>query len=182
MSIFTQTISAAANSCRWNRNAGGGDFLNDRLFAGKGANTYSYDSIFHFTSVSIPKGATIISATLSINVQTYTGSPILIVKGEAADNPATAADAADGFGRSKTTASVNPGFSGTGNKDINVKTIIEEIIARAGWVLNNSLNLFVLDNGTVADGDVISSAAVGTYARTLTIIFTVNGVVHIMIF
>lgn len=171
MGTYTQTISDAANSCRWHRSSGG-DFANDKIYSGQSATPYTYDSVLHFTGVNIPKGASVKSATLSVNIELYYGTPVLVVKGESADNPATVSSAADGVSRSRTTASVNPSFTGTGVKNINVLTIVQEIFSRAGWASGNSLNLFIDDNGSAAD-NFVRSLAVGTYARTLTIVYTV---------
>ena len=165
---YTQTISVDANAPSWRVNETA-FYAGPEQHAGKTTVVLSMSNLF--TSVTVPAGATITSATFSYNVQAYNGSPALLVYGEDADNPSTASTAADGNGRTLTTANVDPAFTGTGNKDINVKTIVEEIIARAGWATGQNMQLFIKDNGS-ADSANIESNSLSTYARTLTINYT----------
>ena len=173
MATFTQTISNAANSVRWFRN--GTYFGNSEIWSGRYDNTtyQTSDSALLFTNVTVPKGATIISAVFSLNVKTFTGTPILQLRGEAADSPSAFTTTADGNGRTRTTASVNPGYTTTGNKDVDVSSIIAEIFARAGWASGNNLYLFLEDNGSSVVPSAVITDAVGTYARTLTIEYTI---------
>jgi hypothetical protein len=176
---FTQTISDGANSCYWRNFPLQADFNTNSIHSGNyfvAAVDYYYYSSLLFTNVTVPKGATIISAVLSINVQSAQGSyPLihLLVKGEAADSPAAPTTAADGDGRVRTTASVDPTFINTGNKDIDVSGVVAEIFARSGWASGNNLQLFIDDNGSdTGQSNWIIAGAVATYARTLTIVYT----------
>lgn len=174
MSTFTQTISDAVNSCRWFRNETFQLYTTEVWSGNYGASGGIYgasDSACLFTNVTVPKGATITSAVFSLNVGIYGGSPVLQIRGEDADSPSALATMADGNARIRTTASVNPGYTGAGNKDVDVSTIVAEIFSRLGWDSGNNLQLFIEDNGSAA-GDYINSSALATHARTLTIVYS----------
>lgn len=111
-----------------------------------------------FTSVSIPNGASITSATLTITwAATYsTGNTIVAtLYGEAADNSAVLTVADNNIsGRANTTANVASGSLSSvvldGEKAWDVTAIIQEIVNRAGWTSGNALSLLMRDAGSTS--------------------------------
>jgi hypothetical protein len=102
-----------------------------------------------FTNVTIPQGASITAAYLTLRSR-YTTSVTVVnsrIKGEAADNAATFSTEADFNGRARTTASVDwdniPAWTnGVDYNSPGIKTIIQEIVNRSGWASGNALVIF----------------------------------------
>jgi len=102
-----------------------------------------------FTNVTIPQGSTITTAYLTFRARTTrTQTPIYSkIRGEAADNAAQFSDYANYSGRARTTAQVlwNDIPAWTAGNDYNspeIKTVIQEIVNRAGWAAGNALVIF----------------------------------------
>ena len=112
--------------------------------------TYSkYGCGMRFLNVTIPQGATITAAYLTFNCQAvWSGTVVRTrVKGEAIDNAATFSTLADFDARTRTSASVDwdaiaAWAVDTNYNSIDIKTIIQEIVNRAGWASGNALVLF----------------------------------------
>jgi hypothetical protein len=171
MPTYTQTVTAAANAARWRRDSA--VFSNDYLWVGGSGADYAYDSMARFTSVNIPKNATIISAILSTTPYQVTGSPLCTIYGEDADSGALIDTAAKGVSAvaAKTTANTASGaWTNETNKDIDVKAIIEEITTRAGWASGNNINM--LYYCTSDTGNIVGSGSISTIQKTiLTVVF-----------
>jgi hypothetical protein len=161
---FRQIVTVAANAARWDR--AGGNFLTDYLWVS--GTSPVFDSMARFTNVTIPKGATIISAVLSTTPYQVTGSPSCTIYGHDADSGALIDTAAKGISAvaAKTTANTASGeWTNETNKDINVKTIIEEITTRAGWAYGNNINMLYYNTG--ADGTVVGSGSIAAIGKTI---------------
>ena len=123
---------------------------------------YKLGGGMRFLNVTIPKYAIIDTAYLTLRAYaTRTGTTVNSkIKGEAADNPVTFSDLPDYQGRAKTTAAVNWNSIPAWTLDIDynspeIKTIIQEIVNRAGWASGNALVIFWDDH------DDLSSHATG---------------------
>jgi hypothetical protein len=110
-------------------------------------------SAWRWTSVTIPQGATINSATLTLIVDsTVTASIGSSIKGIDEDN--TSDFSSDPTGRATTTVGhpfsvVNP--TGGNSKVITITEAIQEIIDRVGWASGNALGLLTDDDTTSND-------------------------------
>lgn len=107
-----------------------------------------------FTGVDIPKGAAIVSAILTVIAdRNEVGNVDVNVYGEDADNPPNF-DSEDPWfiGRVRTTATVfwplTAWIKDTEYSSPDIKSIIQEIINRPGWVSGNVLILFIEDDGS----------------------------------
>jgi hypothetical protein len=105
--------------------------------------------------LNVPQGATITDAIITfISNLTNSSTTNLVITAEAADNPSAPTTAADARGRTRTTASVNwspaAQTSGSSYDTPDIKTIIQEIVNRAGWVSGNRILLFIDSNGSNA--------------------------------
>ena len=121
-------------------------------------NNSSSTAGLRFTNVTIPQGATISSATLTLyGYSSYsTGSTISAIAAcEDADNSAAFAASPDNFNttnRPRTTAkssavniaSVTAGSAYTWN----VATSVQEVINRTGWTSGNAISIFVDNNAS----------------------------------
>jgi autotransporter-associated beta strand protein len=105
----------------------------------------NYYNGFRWTSVPIPNGATITSATFSPYMYRYGMDPQITIYGNDVDSASTFASSSDTFDlRAKTSASatwqavdVNPTAGFYPSADFS--SVVQEIVDRAGWVSNNDL-------------------------------------------
>ena len=112
-----------------------------------------------FNTLNVPQGATITNATIVFRAvaadspNTNTGATSLTLRGQAADNPTTFTSTAwDITNRSTTTASVawSPAAwtAGADYSTPDLKTIVQEIVNRAGWASGNSMAFIVTGTGS----------------------------------
>jgi len=108
-----------------------------------------------WTAVAIPVGATITSAYVQFAAREAQSEVTnLVIRGQAADNPATFASGAGNVStRPRTTATVNwsppawaVGQAGPGQQTPDLRTVIQEIVDRGGWASGNALAIII--NGT----------------------------------
>ena len=102
--------------------------------------------------VLIPKSAVITSATLTCYATTGDGfTTVTLIYGDDIDNSVRPTTTAEGIALTRTTASTDPdNFSLAGTKDIDVKSIVEEITSRAGWARGNNMGFICQNVGSVA--------------------------------
>lgn len=109
-----------------------------------------------FNNVTIPQGATINYAQLRLFsfYETSTSTILVRVYGEAADDAAAFSSGSDVTGRTTTTAYVDWDVGADQNWAANLwngtpdlKSIISEIVGRAGWTSGNDIVLLLKDNG-----------------------------------
>ncbi|MCZ2112805.1 MAG: hypothetical protein LC131_02960, partial [Anaerolineae bacterium] len=134
-----------------------------------------------FQNVTIPKNATIDSATLNVYVSSSSiDEPNLYIYGQAVDNAGEFLNATNDISsRTKTTAKTtwyvaSPG-TGTGSKTSpDIKAVIQEIVNRAGWASGNALVLIFVDisgsNFRFRSWDIDTATA-----AKLTVNYTVSG-------
>ena len=132
-------------------------------------------AFFRFLNVTVPKGATIDSATLSLNITVVNGTPNTTLFGVDADNAAAFANPDNlPSAATKTTASADPDPAGTGTKVITITTIVQEIVDRAGWASGSAMAFVVVNNAGSSDNDWLAEdyVDVGTAEATLDITYT----------
>jgi hypothetical protein len=111
---------------------------------------------FRFANVTIPQGAVITGAWLQFTAdEANSEATTLTIRGEASDNSAQFQNASFTVSsRTRTSASVNwnvPAWSilqekGDAQKSSDIKSVIQEIINRAGWSSGNAMTMII--NGT----------------------------------
>ena len=148
MTELTVYITADEDSIFYN--SGGLVTNSNYLIAGDlNAPTYDYVSLMRFLDVTIPQGMIIYSAELHLYTQGSYGTDWETkLKGEDADNSEAYTDKANAEARARTEACVdyNPDTWGTGgDKILNVRSIIQEIVNRSGWASGNALTIFWYD-------------------------------------
>ncbi|MCL6296699.1 hypothetical protein [Jejuia spongiicola] len=138
-----------------------------------------------FNKISIPKGATITSASIQFTVDEDVDNPadvVMTIFGEAVDNATTFTSTDfDISNRILTTASVDwnipvwatVGEAGASQKTTDIKSVIQEIVNRSGWEYDNSLNIiFSPTAATLAnptESGRVAEAGPGSDAATITI-------------
>ncbi len=93
-------------------------------------------------------GATINSATLTVDVLAKAGSPNITVRGDNVDNAAAWGSSSRPSQISSTTATVSWTPTVTGSQSITVTSIVQEIVNRAGWAQGNAMRFALMDNAT----------------------------------
>lgn len=103
---------------------------------------------WRWTGVTVPQGSTINSATLGLRVLEDYGTSKGKFYGDDVDNSAALANTAGGkvSGRTKTTASAVFTPAGTGDKTLDVTSIVQEIVDRAGWASGNAMTFIGAPN------------------------------------
>jgi len=137
-----------------------------------------------FTNVTIPQGATIVTAYLTLRARDTLDGTVANskIRGENVDNAATFSTLANYQGRAKTTALVSwnsiPAWTDVNNYNSpEIKTIIQEIVDRGGWASGNALVVFWEDHdGNSSSGafrTALSYDNNATYAPKLHIEYTI---------
>ena len=149
---------AAGTDDAWARiNDSGFDLNGSAVVFGDYSNG-EFDGLFRFINVTIPKDATINSATVTGTAgENRSETTInLIIKGELDAAPATFSNYANYAARTPTTATVAwnnvPAFTATSSyASPDIATIISEITSLAGWSSGNNLAIFYTDNSSDTD-------------------------------
>jgi chitodextrinase len=110
-----------------------------------------------FTGVGIPKGATIVSASVLFTAdEVKTGAASVSIRGEAADSAAPFSGSGNISGRQTTSNVVdwNPpdwttvGAAGDAQRTPDLAELIQEIVGRQGWAAGNALAFVITGSGT----------------------------------
>jgi chitodextrinase len=111
-----------------------------------------------FPGLDVPQGATVLSATIQFTAdEVKTGAASLVIRGESANSAAPFASLSENVsGRSTTGASVpwNPpgwtakGDAGAAQRTPDLAAIVQEIVARPGWVPGNAIAFLITGTGT----------------------------------
>lgn len=150
MTTFSQTVTVSDNDARYSSNSTyqNGTQVTLGQFSGVVNNL-----VARFTSVTIPKGAVISAATLSVYVAGTTSTPILLIGkvGDEADAamPTTyaacvAAAKTTGTAYSKTWA------SSSGYQTADLTAEVQALVNRSDWASGNAMVAYLLDNGSAS--------------------------------
>ena len=150
MATFSQTVTVSANDARFNSN---GTYQNGTQvplgqFGGVSGNLVSY-----FSPVSIPRGAVITSANLSVYVAGTTATPVLLigkVGNEANAAMPTTYAACVAAAKTSGTAYSKNWASSSGYQTADITAEVQALVNRADWVSGNSLVAYLLDNGSAS--------------------------------
>ena len=145
--------------------------LTDAALIFSGGNTIG----LRFTNVSIPPGATVISATLTFTSASVKNPySVLTINGEAATNPGTFTTGSSNLtARTKTinfAQFIPDAWAVDDEKEISVANIIEDIIAIPGWAANNAM-VFLIESATGSDREARSFDDDPLKATQLDIVF-----------
>jgi len=146
---ITVQVNSSSDDCYVKR-SGSTLLLNAYLPCGDfNSYDYDYESGMRFVNVTVPQGATIISAYLKLKGYSISGSyiiPTTRIIGENSSNPSTFSTYTDYVNRPRTSIEVNwtPSSWSTNvwYTSPNIKDIIQAIVNRADWSSGNALVLF----------------------------------------
>jgi len=126
------------------------DNLNDHWSAGK--TSFGFGGAFRFTGIALTKNQSISAADIEVGVTAKgTGTGDVKMRHYGIDEDNTGDFTSGPMGRSKTTAVVYQNHSPSTpnyNFSFDVKSQVEEIIARAGWSSGNAMGFITEDNGS----------------------------------
>ena len=124
------------------------------IFLGK-ADGFATNGYLRFTDLSLTQNQSIVSATLDLAVEYKgSGSGNLEQKIYGIDEDNTSAFESTPSGRSQTSAvtDISASLPSAGQySGVNVKSQVEEIIARGGWSTGNAMGFYMVDDGTNDD-------------------------------
>ena len=126
---------------------------------------------WRFTGIGIDQGATIDSATLTVNVLNANGASGTVY-GSDIDDMAAWSDSNRPSQQAKTTASAAIDATSTGSKQIDVQAVVQEIVDRAGWANGNDIGLFAEPDATYGTRSSISDYYNGSNIATLDVTYT----------
>lgn len=151
---------------------GGEGISTGTVSAGMSAGITKY-AFLRFLNVTVPQGATIDLATLTLNIVDVS-SPDTTLYGVDADNAAAFADPGNlPSAATWTTASADPDPAGTGTKVVTITTIVQEIVDRGGWASGNAMAFVAAGNSGFFSGwEAEDYEAAGTAEATLDITYT----------
>ncbi|MFY9300818.1 MAG: LamG domain-containing protein [Candidatus Nitrosotenuis sp.] len=139
-----------------------------------------------FPGVTVPQGSIIQSAYIVFTAdETQSGTTTVRIRGEAADNAAAFADGLGTFSvsnRADTTAAVTwsniPAWTlgevGPDTTTPEIKTVIQEIVNRAGWASGNALVITVDNSGTSSGNRRTAESDSATLGAQLNIVYSPN--------
>lgn len=118
-----------------------------------GRTTSSLDPGLRWQTVNIPQAASITTATLSGYLNTVNGTFSANIRGIDEDNTAAWSAGSRPSQRTKTTATITANLGDWGNwgvgnwVTIDITSVIQEIVNRAGWSANNALAIVIENTG-----------------------------------
>ena len=123
-----------------------------------------YDTGLRWQSLNIPQGAIINSAKLSLYLTADVGTLSANIRGIDEDNTATWGSASRPSQRTKTTATITANEANWNNWavnswiDIDISSVVKEIIDRGGWSANNALAIVIENTSGVATNAIVARA------------------------
>jgi len=128
---------------------------------GSGAGNFNVG--FRFRDIQIPIGTNITSAKLNLKVLSVSGTPTIKVYGDDVNDAAVFSNSnLPSNGITKTTASYAWSPSSTGWKDLDITTIVSEIVERVGWVSSNNMRFGLFGPTVFGDLAVVADYVSGS--------------------
>jgi hypothetical protein len=154
MISYAQAITQSVNY--WDRK----DQATGYFYIGRKDNN-DRDCAIRFTGVTIPQGTTITSATISVAADTVSGSSKIDLNLLGIDEDNTADFSSNPENRTKTDAKVYvwDNLPSQGQwLNINVTSIVQEIVNRGGWVSGNAMGFWIFKDVDTENGVYIYDA------------------------
>lgn len=148
----TQTFQVASGDDDAEELLNGTGFSSTGLFLRtdqQGLESNSYATGVRFTNVTVPQGATITAAYVTVVEASGSDDMEVVIHGHASDNSPSFVTTPDVISRDRTLVSV----TWEGGDDLvtpanspDIAPVIQEIVDRAGWVSGNALTVFLIGN------------------------------------
>lgn len=117
-----------------------------RVYAGRNS-VSTFHAGFRFTGVPVPQGATVSSATLTLEVLLAAGTPTTTVYGADEDTAPAFSASARPSQFSKTDASATGPTAVVQSHPITITSVVQEIVSRGSWVSGNDMRFGVFHDG-----------------------------------
>lgn len=108
---------------------------------------------FRFQGVTVPQGATISSAVLSLPIVSSSGTINFRLYGAAVDNASSWSTSFLPSGVARTTAYTALTSAPVGTVNLTITSVVQEIVNRSGWASGNSMGLPLLWQGAAGDSN-----------------------------
>jgi hypothetical protein len=151
MAVFS--ITAGADDGHFTET--GGIFSSDATLMILGYSIYSYMDFFCFRNIGIPKNATITSAIFSVYGRATSGDSTAVfdIYFLAEDDATPPTGYEDGLSRSLTSSPIewtdgNSWVNGTIYDSPELKTSLQQVVDRSGWVSGNDICLITKNTGS----------------------------------
>lgn len=153
---YTQRIIQSSDDAEENLSGGSVDLTSTDVEMTRDGGIFQAVGL-RFQDLPIPQGANITSAYVQFQArETETGTRVVTIVGEDEDDSMTFSSLTNNItGRTPTTASVNwniPDWDnnqqGADQRSPDIKSIIQEIVDRSGWLANNNIALIITGNNT----------------------------------
>ena len=171
MTTVDYQVSAGADDCTWRTGYYSGDGTTLRL-GGLASSVYKIAARF---VVTLPAGATITAAHVSLYIITMYGSPTADVYAEDAANPDEISSEADGESRSLTTAKVTWSSFDSGWTDSpDISAVLSELLTDYSYAAGKALQIILVGTSAKNNYAVVSAQenADNTYGPKLHIEYT----------
>ena len=173
-----EAVSANADDLYSTTGSGIYDSVANMYVGFSGTSNYKMLAGARFQTIPIPQGASIVSATMTVDVTVKSGSTITVnIFGDDLDDAPAWGAGSRIQNITKTTATATFSKASTGTSAVDVQSIVAEIIARAGWSSDNDMR-FALTNTSGAQGDNIQIACLEHATRSevqLDIVYSTGG-------
>lgn len=152
--VETITASPLQSADDGYANVSGTSISNGGNFLYTGSNPTSFSSYIRFPNIQLPADAGIVRAYITFTAANAQAGVTINsdISADDADNSAQIASYADYAGRTDTTAVVSwsPGawVQGTTYESPDIKSVIQEIVDRAGWASGNAIQIFWKNAGS----------------------------------
>ena len=154
MTTVDYQVSAGADDCTWMTGRYEGDGTSLRL-GGSASGAYKIAARF---AVTLPAGATITAAHVSLYITSTFGSPTADVYAEDAANPGAISSEEDGESRSLTTAKVAWSSFARGWTDSpDISAVLSELLTDYSYAAGKALQIILV--GTSASGNYVIARA-----------------------
>ncbi len=159
--------------------SGGGDFYNGLTWyeVGKPDATTSYNAWYRFTGITIPQGAVIEAAYVTLVQSGWTSGTSLKISADDTSIPTAPSSQSNHESKTRTTAGVawTSGYSDWGwHNTPDITSVIQELVNSYSYS-GGSIQILVDNNGSTTGSEATASTIEDTYAPRLYIRYHING-------
>lgn len=138
--------------------------------------TNRYDAGLRFQTISVPAGATVTAATLTIYVSNWVGTPTVKLYADDVDDAAAWSASNKPSGITKTSASASMTITASsGSQVFDILSVVQEVLGRGGWASGNDIRFGIFHQGSFKRVIFDAIERAGTNEAQLDITYTESG-------
>lgn len=148
-------IVTGGNDGAWVPSASVEDLTATDMYIGNVSPYGSVHNFVRFTNVTVPHGATITDAyiTVTADISTANNTVNALIRAQASDDASMPLDYEDLTGATRTTAStawnsIPPFVIDTSYNTAGIENVVQEVVDRDGWSSGNAILFYIEDNGS----------------------------------